>query len=284
MEAIRSVDQCKELISVNRKRFPKVDTNCMMMAGGFAPQIEEGRLYYGSYENGLCLYSDEGRYYELFYFWDREAGFDDFRQDKTVIVGEVSDRGRRDAYIERFGQKACAAGFQFFKKNLQIELKLKEHVRQIEEHYAQSMARMEQERIRFARCGTREMERQVLALWYGSLDETDVPLKHARFMEHGEDTVLCALNDGGEVVGAYWWGPVKRGTVEARHVVTREDHYRKGIGTALTFFCMKELLDQDYEMWRGFVATENERSLRMHEKIGCELSGMTITQYILQGE
>ena len=281
MDRVQTLAQCKALISDNKKRCPKADTNCMMMVGGFEPQIAEGRLFYQVHDHGLCLYSDEARYYELFYFWDPQAPFADFRQDKTVVVGEVSRLGRRDGYIRQFDEKARAAGFRFFKKNLQIELLLQDHARQIAEGCAQSMARMEREKLRIVYCREKRQEEQVLALWYDALDETDVPLSHARFMSHPEDSVLCAVNEADQVVGAYWWGTVKRNAAEARHVVTRADYYRKGIGTALTMFCMKELLDQGFEFWRGFVATDNVKSYRMHQKIGCQASGTTITQYLL---
>ena len=90
MERVKNLDEYKELLRWNKARFESLEKNCFLLASGMNKFILENRLYAEKYENGLVFFIDEGRYYNLYYFWKKEAELEDFRQDKPVLIEEIN--------------------------------------------------------------------------------------------------------------------------------------------------------------------------------------------------
>ena len=82
MQPINSLQDYKALIQWNKNRLPQVTTNCMAMASSFDRFIQEKRLFATTEEEGLAIWIDEGKYYNLFYHWKAGASLPDFRREK----------------------------------------------------------------------------------------------------------------------------------------------------------------------------------------------------------
>ena len=279
MIPVDNLAQYKSLLAENKQRFAKVVSNCGLMPASFGSVIAEGRLTAKIYEKGLCVFVDEGGYYNLYFFWDLDSPMEDLPKDKPLLAEIMGNEnwGRRPDMAE---EKLLRSGFRRFKKNDQFVLQAEENRVLIEAEYQRRLARLEEIGIRIVPCSTSSLADQTIALWFSELDPTDIPQEHTRFPVRENDHVFCAINCEDEVVAAYWWRIEGKGSGEGRHIVTHRDYLRRGIGTALLLCGQTDLLAHGGRRMITWISDSNERSLLLHEHVGFRKTGKTSIQYI----
>lgn len=283
MILIESLTQYKMLILQNRQRFAKVESNCFLMPNDVKRMIDEGRLKANIYEKGLYLFAEEKYFSKLYYFWDASSEFFRPPQGKTLLVEEMGSESWKKSVTES-EEKLSRSGFRRYKRNLQFTVNMGERALAIERELPSRLAHLNEIGIRIIPCDTSFFAEQTVALWYKELDKTDIPEKHTQFMSCEDDHVVCTVNDKNEVVGAYWWRIEGKGSGEGRHIVTRQDHLRQGIGTALLLHSQKELLSRGISRMLTWISASNEKSILLHKGVGFQKNGRFCIQYILEQE
>ena len=277
MEKVATLEEYKGLVRGVKERAGKIDSNCILMSSAMEPYIREGRLFFRAFPEGLVLYADEGRYYELYYYWQPDAPFGEFMADKPVSAVEVISPGKREAYAVRMEEKLLSAGFSLFKTTLQLEADLTDLPYPLEEELSRRLEALKAQGITLRYCDDALLS-QVRLLWETYLDPMDVPCGHLE--ESAEERILCAVDKSGKVAAVKWWRCVNR-TQEGRHTVTDPAWYRHGLGTALLL--AQFLYGREHGMTKNvtWVSDENVRSLAMCQKVGLVLNGRSSKQYTL---
>lgn len=283
MIPIETLTQYKALVSQNKQRLAKVESNCFLIPDSIRPMIDEGRLRAALHEKGLYVFAEEGSYRNLYYFWDAAEELSDLPREKTLLVEEMSSEGWK-GYAARAEEKLLRSGFRLFKRNLQFELFLEERATAIEQELSSRITRLCKEGIYVIPCDTFSLAEQTVTLWRRKLDVTDIPEEHTQFLTRENAHVVCAVNNADEVIGAYWWYAEKKGVGEGRHIVTRRDYLRRGIGTTLLLYGQRDLLDRGVKRMVTWISESNENSILLHEGAGFQKNGKISIQYILEKE
>ena len=279
MKKICDLGEYKELMRENKERIGKVEKNCFLMSSSMNKYIEEERLYVETYENGMVLYVDEGRYYNMYYFWKSDCKMFDFRQDKPVLIEELNNNGSRNEYIEKIESSLFEVGFTVFKNNLQLELSLKDKKKIIEKQLSEKLQKISAQNLRLEFCTDDDILEKSIILWQDSLDVTDIPQEHMSLKSN--DKLACILTETREVIATNWWRNSNKNS-EGRHTVTHPEYFQRGLASTLLLVWCKDAIDQGVERCYTWVSDTNDRSLAMFKKIGFTPNGRTSKQYILR--
>ena len=277
MKALKSLEDYKRIIKDNKERLGKRDTNCFLHDSTLQSYVDDDRLFYRDYDDGTAVFADDGDYYNLYYFWGKDRPFAEFTADKTILVSEMNNNGRRDDYIASMEKKFFDAGFSYFKSNLLLE-----HDTEEAENYDRNSLKSEIEEmgLRFVTDIDETLQSKIVELWLESLDPTDVPIDHQNFIERDDDRVICILDKEDCVASAYWYR-IEGKNAEGRHIVTAPAHYQKGLASLLLRMCLADLAASGVEKLTTYVSDTNEKSLRFHYKIGFVNTNKVNIQYAL---
>ncbi len=283
MNQIKDIQQYKELLHWNKSRFNAIYTNCILLASGMRPFIEESRLYFELYPDGIALFVDEGRYYNLYYFWNQNAPFACFRCSKPVLVEEVNNNGSRDACLAQIESALVNAGFMLMRNNVQVEKQLKtgESLSFDEALRLRAENALTDTGLSLQYCQDEETFHQVTALWEQYLGAADVPLDH--FTLKSDSVILNAVTAEGMVAATQFWKVSGRSS-ECRHTVTHPDYYRHGLAMALIQAWLNTTREQGVCRWLTWISDKNSPSLALYHKMGFRQNGRTSKQYILEKE
>ena len=249
------------------------------MTGAMNKYILEERLYVETYENGMALFIDEGRYYNMYYFWKTGCAMADFRQDKPVLIEELDNNGSRTEYIKNIEQFFFDVGFNEFKNNLQLEMSLKDKEKIIEEHLSKKMLKLSDQILQLDFCSDDDILKESIKLWQDSLDVTDIPQEHMSL--GADDKLACILTEARKVVATNWWRNAKK-TSEGRHTVTHPEYFQRGLASTLLLVWCKDAIDHGVERCFTWVSDTNVRSLARFKKLGFVPNGRSSKQYILR--
>ncbi len=276
MKKILSLQEYQSLLNSNKQAHGAVDTNCFLMSSSFAPYVDAGRLYYEQYDQGVVVYIDEGDYYNLYYYLEKDAAFPKIHQEKPILIEEIDSRGTREAYLQELEPRLQTAGFSLYRVNEQFEKKLS--AEDPEPAYRKMLDALQVQHLSITRCTDKAMAAEVIRLWESELELSDVPAAHRQFLEKG-DTVYCIVNEKGQVVSTYWWARAGRRAYEARHIVTHPEYLRKGLGKTLMLACFMDVKAQGVDTIITWISDQNTRSIALHEKMGFRKNGRHSRQY-----
>lgn len=279
MERVLSGEDYKRLVKKTKASVGKIDSNCFLMASAFVPYADEGRLYAEEFIDGTVVYVDEGSYYNLYYYWRRGVAFENYSQDKPILV-EEQIRGINGVSLDTLAnQRLLNAGFALIRNNLQYELQLDGT-----QNYCELAKRAEEETLieglSLSSCRDELLREQVLTLWERRLGSEDVPWDHKDFMNR-DDEVLCVVDASGVLAGTYWWRKQSKTVWMTRHVVTDERFVRRGIGSLLLIECAAHAQRESTQRLVTWISDCNYNSIAMHEKIGYRTKGNAALQYRL---
>ena len=281
MRIVTSVAECRQLISEKKNRIGRLCTNCFIMTGAFDSTIRENRLFSEEYPEGLCLFADEQRYYQLFYFLDSSPGFPFLRKEKPVLIEEINIRGDRDKEISLIESRIRPAGFQKIRKNCYFSCKLPE-AEKMAERYQRQLVAAGREGWTVRKADETSLVSQVITLWESCLDPTDIPISHMRFFHSQQDQVLCAT-DNEKVIGAVW-SRMGRDTCEERHIAVHPDYRRHGVGRLLLESVIASAIRAGGKTVHTWISETNITSVTMHERAGFHVQPRSCNQYILREE
>ncbi len=278
MNRVRSAEEYRELVRLTKERTGKTDTNCVIMSSEMERYILQDRLYSRTFPEGLALYIDEGRYYEMYYFWAVGSPLPDLRADKPVSAVEIGTAGRKTDHLERMEQRFPQAGFELYKTTLQLEADLRALGYDLTAEYERRTAMVKEQGLTLTYCPD-ELLPQVHSLWAEYLDLADVPMDHLRMDE--ESKILCAVTGDGQVAAVQWWKCGNRSS-EGRHTVTHPAFYRRGLASCLLLSQFVYTRDRGVNRVYTWINDDNLRSLAAHEKVGFSTNGRIAKQYVLK--
>lgn len=276
MKQIKDIREYKELIRWNKARFASVVTNCMVMSDTISGFLSSERLFCEIYDNGLALFVDEGRYYNLYYFWNKDTPFASFRRDKPVLVEELSSNASRDACITRKEQALADAGFTRIRNNLQVEKRADSDTL-----FPLRVDALREKGLRLEYCRDARRLDQVTALWEAHLDITDIPADH--YILGTEAVILNVIAPDDSVAATHYWKTNGKSS-ECRHTVTHPGYYRQGLATVLIASWLNHSAQQGAVRWLTWISDRNERSLSLYRSLGFLPNGRTSRQYLLPKE
>ena len=278
MERVNSIQEYKSLIKHTKERVGKIDTNCVLMSNVMEQYIKEERLFFRSFPMGIALYVDEGTYYELYFFWSREAPFAEFHASKPVAIVIITTLEKNDEHLIQLETKIQSGGFKFFKTSLQLDVNLDQLDYSLEKELKQRQETLSSQGFSLKYCDT-YLFSQVKALWTEHLDLTDVPFDH--YKNNKNDCILCAVDQNDYVAAAQWWRSEKN-NLEGRHTVTHPNYYRRGLGTTLLLAQFQFSKQNGILKNKTWVKDTNYQSLAMHKKVGFKPNGRISKQFIIQ--
>lgn len=279
MQLVEDIQEYKSIIRWNKIRFAETHSNCISLATSFEHYIRDKRFYVEKYEHGVAFFADEDKYLKLFYFWDADWAFADFRKEKPVVAEVLNVNGNRDDYLSQYEPALFRSGFKPYRKNNQLSADMWERKDLFEKAYAGKTEELKEKGIRLCLCQDLQSFNQAVELWDSFLDLTDIPYDHRTMDADGK--ILNAVTDEGRVAATIWWSENGQNS-EVRHVVTHPDFSRNGLATVLEQGWVLHCFESGIKRWTTWVNAENNKSQRLHEKLGFRLNGRSSVQYILE--
>lgn len=279
MQKINSLEEYKSIIQWNKKRLTSIVKNCFLMNTVMEQYISQGRLYAQKYEDGVLLFVDERLYYNMFYFWKEDKPFPILELDRPVLVEEIDNNNSRMEYLKKIELQLHNAGFELFKKNLQVELSIDDNFEAIQKNLKDRLASSNEQGLKYVICNNEEMYKEAVSLWYSALDETDIPSCHTIMKE--DNNLLCIVTPNGHVASTNWW-KVNGVVSECRHTVTHPDYYRQGLGSLTLLLWISMVQKQGVKKCITWIHEHNFASLEMCKKVGFVPNNKISKQYILK--
>lgn len=281
MTELKSGEQFKALYQAQKQLHGKLVSNCLLPGKTVQEALSRGTLYAKELPDGFVLYGREGEeasFYTLYYFLKPEAEMSDLASDLPVLLEEPDANDRRAAYLSELEGRLDRVGFLRIAKNVLVEI-APDAVAQNEERFAAlaETYRLNGWKIVVDPHGTQLEE--AFALWRAHLKPTDLPQGHFS-TDTAETHIVCVLDRDGSVIGVNRW-ETHDGICEIRHTVTRPDSLRKGIGTFLILYALKQAASDGMRTAFTYIDEKNVRSLAMYEKIGFRRTEKTCRQYLL---
>lgn len=281
---LENEEQFKTLFREEKERRGKLFSNCLLPAKAVRKALSEGKVYVRKLEQGLALYSDEGKnapYYRLFYFFGENAEMTGLAMDKPVLLEEPDMNDRRAAYLSALQERLERAGFKKVAKNYVVEIPVPQPAENTEK-LRMLQEQMDARGYRTVVDPTGKQLEEAFALWRGFLKPTDLPQEHFEIGKNGAHLV-CLLDRNDKVCGVNRW-ETHDGACEIRHTVTSPDCLRQGIGNYLSLYVLEYAAKENARVGIGFFDETNYRSIAMLEKVGFKRSGKIILQYMLPAE
>ena len=272
MKPVESLDQYKALVKETKAQHPGTLTNSIQLAASMAPYIDEKRLFFAEWPQGIAFFLDERTWYEVTFFWDPAEAPADFRQEKPVIASTYP-RGGEPGAVGAFLEQA---GFRKYRTNMQIEMALTPD-KDVTEAVGDKIRQAEEQGFTFRYCEDDALMERVLELWDTNLELGDIPVDHRR--RHPSDKTLCVFH-GEKLAAVNWWRNTK-GSSEVRHTVTHPDYYHRGLASAMLIFWCRDAARSGCKKAIGWIDDTNIRSFGLYGKAGFTVNGRCSVQYVL---
>ena len=146
----------------------------------------------------------------------------------TTLVEEIDNNNSRVEYLQKIEFQLNEAGFELFKKNVQVELSVSDNFEAIQQNLRDRLASLDEQGLTYVICDEEELYKEAVALWYSALDATDIPSCHTVLKE--DNNLLCIVARDGKIASTNWW-KVNGVVSECRHTVTNPNYYRRGLGS-----------------------------------------------------
>jgi len=272
MERIEELAQLKTLTAENKARFEKVSRNSLTMLSEMGGRIAAKDVSFEWLDNGLLIFLNEGRYYNLHYYMKEGCLIPEMDCGMPVLVEEP------EISTEKMAQKETvllSSGFSLYRRNLHVLKDLNES----DSGFAVSEEALE---FRYADMSYADSLMQDYltrssVLWFDYLNDTDIPKDHLSV--HEGDHMICALDQSDEIVAVHWWHNSGANS-DGRHTVTRPVCYRKGSASALIAQWCTSASHENARRAFTWISDKNDKSLNLYSKMGFRQSGKAVRQYI----
>ena len=274
MEKIQSIEQYKELIRWNKARFDQIRTNCILMNSEIQKMIEDDRLSFQAYENGVIIRCSERRYDLLYYFWCRNKPFPTFIDpEKPLIIEEMIGSHSAEADMDAFEPILTGAGFCLLKTSEQWICADRQHIESLvsdmEDFYPANLTLQAADSISAG----------VTELWEKYLDLADIPMEHYTLHEH--EFVHNFADADNSIAATHWWN-VRGKNSESRHLVTNPDYQRRGLAGRLLCVWLLDTLKYPVSRWSTWIRNNNAASQSLYRELGFTSNGKICRQYIFK--
>lgn len=280
MEKVRDRQDYHELVKSARQD-KHTDTNNDFLNSDIIDRLTaDGRLFYELTDNGILFYDDEVRYYNLYYYWNREAPFIVEKKEKPVVIVQYWSGEKKEKQLG-FEDRIKEAGFvsshlsSQLKKNPDKLKEVLESTYEISKYY-------------FDEAGLRLIppeKKHVKSFWELAEQLEEIPMWHIPYMSDDEivrsgerGNTICAVDKNDRVCGAISYSDDN--TTYGWVGIARDYQKKPGIPMVLYEWSYRRILDRDPNL-NGWIAEENTKSKNFHTSIGFTWTGRHKEDWVL---
>lgn len=286
MEQIINVIQYDQLLKNVRKKFGRLHTNCFLMALEIERIITQGRLYFEGIDKGLLFYSDEGKYYQAYFFIS--SGTDNLKivpKEKPILIRTIYMHGDKSELQKKIDMLIIDAGFSLLDSTTQVYTIAKDNLAVMADMYKRIDNLLKGYGMRLIVAKEEHLDR-ILEL---RDNEPEIKLFHIPFHTREEELRIihdggyaCIINRSEEICAARQIERMMGNLYSPWFCVGAEYKDKYGLGIALTGFEMKYACEHDLQRVYGWIANDNVRSWNYHKRLGVLYSGKVADEWVMQ--
>lgn len=288
MERLRSLDEYKSLLSSYRQAYLRGYSNNYLSTDMVIRYINLKRIYFETDgKETLFFYTDEETYYRLYIMAGQNAEIAVNRKDKPVMLRNIYREGKKSETLLRLEGGLEKQGFLLDDRTVQILAKPLEKKEDIQRKYDKASAFLDRFGIKISYAERKDIE-QIM-----NLRKQEPLLKDYHFAYETESEILdavekgyyrCAYNHLGEVCAVQNY-TIANGTLQGGWLAVKEEYkVRYGIGSAMAYHSFLYAIEHGISNYYGWVARDNEKSMKYHQAIGYEIGDKWADEWLLDRE
>lgn len=279
MLKVESPKAFNELVKAFRARKGKPLTNCFLMPDETQRLTDEGKMFYGEFEDWLLFICDRDDYYSFFYYTVEASDTEDVKKfigsikDKDVFADIVSRAGTGDRLTpEKLVNQGAAQKYKTYQR-MQFDMKNTDFstiTAKLHEDYSLSTQYCDCEKI--------------VALWKNALDEKSTPLPKDEELHSfaSEGHLYTALDREGELAAVIVLAVSGRQGL-LQHLSVSAEHRRKGLADFLMKNGILSAHKEGLSALRLWVDCVNTPAVALYDRLGFVTDGMLCEQLYMKG-
>jgi hypothetical protein len=285
MEHLRSLEEYKSLLSSYKQIYRNGYTNNYLNTDMVNRYISLQRIYFETDRDALLFFTDEEKYYRLYTMLGPEMKAAVKKQDKPVMLRNIYREGNKPDILWKVEEVLKRQGFILYDKTVQILAKPLEKKEDIQRKYDKASSFLDRFGIKIGYAEEKDVEQII------NLRKQEPLLKDYHFAYETEREILdavekgyyrCAYNHLGEVCAVQHY-TVINGILQGGWLAVNEEYkVRYGIGSAMAYHSFLYAIEHGISNYYGWVARDNEKSLRYHQSIGYEIGDKWADEWLLK--
>lgn len=285
MEQIISLNQYDQLVKNARKTFGHLHTNCYLMAPEIERMILQERLFFEETDKGLLFFTDEKRYYQVYFHISPEAKkFPVIAREKPVLIRIIYMQGDRSKIKEKVDMLIGDAGFSLLDSTAQVYTIAKDNLEVMGAMYERIENLLKEYGMELIVAGEEHLK-GILQL---RDNEPELKMFHIPFHTWEEELKIvqeggyaCIINRAHEICAARQIERMMGNLYSPWFCVKPEYKDKYGLGIAMTAFEMKYACEHNLKRVYGWIANDNVKSWNYHKRLGVLYSGKVADEWIL---
>jgi len=279
---ITSVAQYQELVTVAKAERKARTTNCCLFPEAIQRYIDFGRFYYETCEAGVVFYSDEGKYYEGYYYLNPNETFKLLPKDKPVCIQHLYVQGKKSDKVLHIEQNLARVGFVLEDQMFHIRGNPEEILSKIEPLVKTAKTVMAKKGYRL--CAVRED--MLEEVWDIQRNEPEIPYYQLPFtskeetIQAAEEGLFQGIVDSENKLCAVRWAFIESNSVYGWAAVRNGYKDINGWGLVFAEQAMKYAIAHELKV-SGWIDVKNIHSQKYHEKLGYKQTGRYVDRWIL---
>jgi len=268
MKKLTTYGECKKMMGEIIRTSKKTFSNFYFLPADVERYIDLGRAYYEEVDAGVIFIFDEELYYKVCVVVDAEKPLNMPKFDKKVLIRNIFREEKRGTEIQMVEENLKKLNFRKIMTNVQIQANVPEmyEKRKMYEEIVFSLESKGYRCIEPNEVQCEEIERILL----DSQMIKDYHLDYFSDEERRDGNYLCIIDENEELC-AVCRSIVKNRIAQLHGVAVIERCKKQGFASALRYYQIKYLFDNDAIYLQGWIRLDNQPSLQLHTKIGYKL-------------
>lgn len=281
IELVESIDQYNNLLNEAKKNIITPVSNNHLFAEAMVDYIDQGMLYYSFDSSGLRLYIKQRNYYTCYFVLEKQCMPEFDKLDMPIYAYIL--RTKKDQSFYAVQDKLLEAGFSHHETRKGFDYS-PEEVYNITLRVA-DFARSLLEKRGFTISIPNPEHYSELLDFVNSIDEIpfwqlDFPTYELFLKEIESERIKCVFDSNKAIVGMYY--RLRVGKYEYGYIAIEKQYRDSGaMAVALTNERMKGIIEQEGK-GRAWISTNNVKSLKYHESLGCIANGRYKEEFLLE--
>ncbi len=286
MEQIISLKQYDQLLKNARKTFGRLHTNCFLLAPETERIILQRRLYFEETDKGLLFYSDEKKYYQVYFYISSETKkLNILPKEKPILVRTIYIHGSKSELQKKIDRLIGDAGFSLLDSTTQVYTIAKDNLAAMNTMYERIENLLKDYGMQLVIAGEEHLD-EILEL---RDNEPELKLFHIPFYTREEELQLieegcyaCIINQSKEICAARQIERLAGSLYSPGFCVKSEYKDKYGLGIVMTGFEMKYACEHGLQRVYGWIANDNIKSWNYHKRLGVLHSGKAADEWVMQ--
>lgn len=285
MEKLETLAQYKELLSRYRKTYKNGYSNNYLSFDSIRRYISLNRIYYDEAESYFMIYTDEEKYYRAYIYMNSEIKLHIKKLDKPILFKTIYKKNDKSDLMLLLEKMLEEQNFELYDQVVQIWAKPIEMKQEVVSKYEKSQNFLKRAGIYLGYACDENIADII------SLKEEEGVLKDYHFLYETRDEIKenikrgyyrCAFNMRREVCAAQQFS-VEKYAVQGNWLAVKDEYkIRYGIGYAMAYHSFMYAIEHDIPNYYGWVACDNERSLKYHREIGYDITDKYADEWLLK--